>query len=254
MIKKLLRLFIISVILQSCANKKDILYYQDVDKNSQNQVQYFSNKIQVNDILYIKVSTLITESVEPFNILGGTGSNINVTTLKLQSYLVLEDGTIAFPLLGNIKVKGLSLIEVQNLIIKMLKEKGFVKEPTVIVRVINCKVTILGEVNSPGTYSFEEQTISINQAIGYAGGLTINGIRKDVLVIREVDGIRTYTRLDLTKSDWFNGDYYYVKQNDVIIVNPNGPKVLTAGYLTSFGALLGIVSFGIGLFLLVKNK
>lgn len=254
MTKKIFLLIICSLIIQSCANKKDILYYQDIEKNSQNQIQYFASKIQVNDILYIKVSSLIPESDEPFNFQSASLSgNINIITLKLQGYLVLEDGTIAFPVLGNLKVKGLSLVEVQEMICKMLKDKGYLKEPTVTVRVINSKVTILGEVSAPGTYSFEEQTISLNQAIGYAGGLTMNGVRKDILLIREVDGVRTYTKLDLTKSDWFSGPYYYVKQNDIIIVNPNGPKILTSGYVTSFGAIMGVVSFGIGLLLLLKK-
>ncbi len=244
---------IFSVVLISCANKKDILYYQDVVEKSQNNVQYLPNKVQVNDILYIKVISVIPESVAPFNIQLGTANVVSPTLLKLQGYLVLEDGTIAFPILGNIKVRGLSVVEIQDMIAKMLQDQGYVTDPTVNVRIINSKVTILGEVNSPGTFNFEEQTISLNQAIGNAGGLTINGVRKDVLLIREEDGVRTFTRLDLTKSDFFNGPYYYVKPNDVIIVNPNGPRILTAGYITNLGSFIGILSFGIGLFLLLKK-
>ena len=253
MIKKIIILLVALLLLGSCASKKDILYYQDVVSNSTNQVQYLPNTVQVNDILYIKVVSVIPESVEPFNIQLGNGNVTSTTLLKLQGYLVLEDGTIAFPILGNIKVKGLSVIEIQDTISKLLLDKGYVKDPTVNVRIINSKVTILGEVSSPGTFNFEEQAISLNQAIGNAGGLTINGVRKDVLLIREVDGVRTFTRLDLTKSDLFNGPYYYVKPNDVIIVNPNGPKILTAGYITNISSIFGIVSFGIGLFLLFKK-
>lgn len=197
--------------------------------------------------------SVIPESVAPFNIQLGTANVVSPTLLKLQGYLVLEDGTIAFPILGNIKVRGLSVVEIQDMIAKMLQDQGYVTDPTVNVRIINSKVTILGEVNSPGTFNFEEQTISLNQAIGNAGGLTINGVRKDVLLIREEDGVRTFTRLDLTKSDFFNGPYYYVKPNDVIIVNPNGPRILTAGYITNLGSFIGILSFGIGLFLLLKK-
>ncbi len=253
MIKKIIFLLVASFLLGSCANKKDILYYQDVVENSQNQVQYLPNKVQVNDILYIKVVSIVPESVEPFNIQLGSSNAVSPSLLKLQGYLVLEDGTIAFPVLGNIKVKGFSVVEIQDTISKLLLDRGYVKDPTVNVRIINSKVTILGEVNSPGTFNFEEQTISLNQAIGNAGGLTMNGVRKDVLLIREVDGVRTFTRLDLTKSDLFNSPYYYVKPNDVIIVNPNGPRILTAGYITNLGSFIGILSFGIGLFLLLKR-
>lgn len=253
MIKKIILLLVVLLLLGSCATKKDILYYQDVVTNSTNQVQYLPSKVQVNDILYIKVISVIPESTEPFNIQLGNANATSPALLKLQGYLVLEDGTIAFPILGNIKVKGLSVVEIQATLAKLLQEQGYVKDPTVNVRIINSKVTILGEVNAPGTYNFEEQSISLNQAIGNAGGLTIYGVRKDVLLIREVDGVRTFTRLDLTKSDLFNGPYYYVKPNDVIIVNPNGPKILTSGYITSLGSIFGIVSFGIGLYLLFKK-
>lgn len=93
----------------------------------------------------------------------------------------------------------------------------------------------------------------MNQAIGFAGDLTINGVRKDVLLIREINGVRTYVHLDLTSSNWFNSPYYYVKQNDIIIVNPNGPKVMASGYLNSIGTTLGIISFGLTMYLLLKN-
>ena len=251
--KRIIFLLISILLLGSCATKKDILYYQDIDLNSKNKVQYFSNTVQVNDILYIKVISIVPESAVPFNIQLGNNGNVGTAALKLQGYLVLEDGTISFPILGTIKVKGLSVIKIQDLITKLIQDKGYLKEPTVTVRVINSKVTILGEVGAPGTYSFEEQTISLNQALGYAGGLSIFGVRKNVLIIREVDGVRTYTNLDFTKTDWFNGAYFYVKPNDVIIVNPNGPRILTAGYITSLGGLLGIFSFGLGLYLLLKK-
>ena len=137
--------------------------------------------------------------------------------------------------------------------VKMLDDNGYLKDANVNVRVINSKVTVLGEVRNPGTYSFEEQNISLNQAIGYAGDLTINGIRKDVLLIRENNGTRTYIKLDLTSSNWFTSPYYYVKQNDVIIVNPNGAKIMTSGYLANVGNVLGIMSFALTLFIILKK-
>lgn len=253
MLKKILLLILVGLIVESCANKKDILYYQDIVSGAQNNINYVSGNVQVNDILFIKVAALIPESVEPFNIQLTSLTSGNLGVYRLQGYLVAQDGTITFPVLGSIKVAGLSPTEVQNLISKKLEDDDYVKEPTVSVRVVNNKVTVLGEVRSPGTYGFDEQNISLNQAIGYAGDLTINGVRKDVVLIREINGVRTYIKLDLTSSKWFNGPYYFVKQNDVIIVNPNGPKVMTAGYITNIGSLFGVVSFAITLILLLKK-
>lgn len=253
MIKKLLLFIIVSILLVSCANKKDILYYQDIQNNSQDQISYLSSNVQINDILYIKVSAIIQESADPFNISINNSGNVNIDTYKIQGYLVSQEGNIIFPLLGNINVVGKSTEEVQTLLAKMLTDFGYIKDPTVSVRIINSKVTVLGEVRAPGTYAFDEQNISLNQAIGYAGDLTINGVRKDVLLIREVNGVRTYIHLDLTSSNWFKSPYYYVKQNDVIIVNPNGPKIMSSGYLNSIGTTLGIVSFGLTIYLLLKK-
>jgi len=253
MIKKLFFLSIASIFLQSCASKKNILYYQDIKTDSQESISYLPTKLQVNDILFIKVSALVQESADPFNIQVSATGNVNIETYKIQGYLVSQKGAITFPILGEINVAGKTTDEVQTLIVNMLKEKGYIRDPTVSVRVINGKVTVLGEVKIPGTYSFEEQNISLNQAIGFAGDLTINGLRKDVLLIREINGTRTYVHLDLTSSKWFDSPYYYVKQNDIIIVNPNGPKVLQSGYVTSVVNILGVLSFGITVVLLLKK-
>ena len=253
MIKKIF-LLLLSLTIFSCANKKDILYYQDLNNGSQEYINYLASTIQINDILFIKVSALIPESAEPFNLqIGNFGNNINIETYRIQGYLVSQEGTIVFPILGTINLAGKTTSEAQALIAKMLSDGGYIKEPTVSVRVINSKITVLGEVKTPGTYNYDEQNLSLNQAIGLAGDLTINGVRKDVMIIREVNGVRTYAHVDLTSSDWFTSPYYYVKQNDIIIVNPNGPKITSAGYLNSLGSTLGFISFGVTIYLLLKK-
>lgn len=252
MFKKILPSFAVLLFLASCSSKKDILYYQDIKDSSQTAINYVSNAIQINDILYIKVDALVPDSAKPFN-LDLTGSNtINNYTFKVQGYLVSQEGTIVFPILGTLNVAGKTTTELQEILVKMLEDKGYINNANVNVRVINSKVTVLGEVRNPGTYSFDEQNISLNQAIGYAGDLTINGIRKDVLLIRENNGTRTYVKLDLTSSSWFTSPYYYVKQNDVIIVNPNGAKVMSSGYLNNIGSIVGILSFAATLYLIAK--
>ncbi|HNP32729.1 MAG TPA: polysaccharide biosynthesis/export family protein [Flavobacterium sp.] len=250
MFKKILFLLIASVTILSCASKKDILYYQDIKNNTQSSVVYAPSQIQINDILRVKIDALIPESAKPFNM--EITTSLSSKNDVVQGYLVSQDGTIVLPILGTIKVVGLSTNELQDLLVKMLNDNGYIKDANVNVMVINSKVTVLGEVRNPGTYSFSEQNISLNQAIGYAGDLTINGKRSDVLLIRESNGVRTYIKLDLTSSSWFTSQYYYVKQNDVIIVNPNGPKIMTSGYLSNIGGILSVLTFGLTVFLLVK--
>jgi polysaccharide export outer membrane protein len=252
MFKKILLSVVVALSLISCASRKDILYYQDIKDSSQSSINYVSNDIQINDILYIKIDALVAESAKPFNFDVNTSNPSNISAFKVQGYLVSQEGTIVFPILGTLKVAGKSPTELQGMLVKMLNDNGYIKDANVNVRVINSKVTVLGEVKNPGTYSFDEQNISLNQAIGYAGDLTINGRRKDVLLIRENNGTRNYIKLDLTKSDWFTSPYYYIKQNDVIIVNPNGARVMTSGYLTNIGTILGIMSLSASLILLLR--
>jgi polysaccharide export outer membrane protein len=239
--------------LASCSSKKDILYYQDIQTSSQSAINYVANEIQVNDILYIKVDALIQDSAKPFNLEINNTAAASLQNYRVQGYLVSIDGTIVFPILGSVKVVGKTTNQIQIMLKDLLKDKGYIKDANVNVRVINSKVTILGEVKNPGTYSFDEQNISLNQAIGYAGDLTIFGKRNDILLIRENNGIRNYIKIDLTKSDWFNSPYYYVKQNDIIVVNPNGAKVMSSGYLSNIGSIIGILSLVATIVLLTRN-
>lgn len=151
MIKKLLLLLIMSLFVVSCASKKDILYYQDIKNNSQEQISFLSSNVQINDILYIKVSAVVQESADPFNLAITSIGNVNIESYKIQGYLVSQEGNIIFPILGKVNVVGKSTEEVQELLAKMLTDYGYIKDPTVSVRIINSKVTVLGEVRMPGT-------------------------------------------------------------------------------------------------------
>jgi len=242
------------MLLSSCVSKKEILYLQNVDDYNGTTIDYQKITIQPNDILSIKVGALIPETAIPYNIpvdLGSAGNSIDI--MKLSGYLVSLDRTITFPVLGTLDVANKTTSELEVFLVKQLKDGGHLVDPTVIVRILNAKVTILGQVNNPGTYSFDEGSITVLQAIGYAGDIAIRGVREDVLIMREVDGVRQISHIDLTSANWLNGPNNFVKPNDVIVVNQNGPEVMSAGYIPSLGAWLGLASFLITVTLIITN-
>ncbi len=235
--------FVIAIfLLQSCASNKDIVYFQD--NYAFEALEHHDALIMVNDILKIEVSAVIPEIAIPYNIFSASGAvgATSVDALKLQGYLVTANGDITFPVLGVINVRGMTTRDVEAHIVELLGTGGHIKDAVVRARIVNAKITILGEVNLPGTYNFTEQNITLPQALGYAGDLTINGRRHDVMVIRQQDGEREIGHIDMTKTDWFNSKYYYVQQNDVIVVHPNNPKVKSAGFVGSTVTILSIVS------------
>jgi polysaccharide export outer membrane protein len=130
---------------------------------------------------------------------------------------------------------------------------GHLAVPNVNLRLINDKVTVLGEVNQPGTYNFTEQNITLMQALGYAGDLTINGKRNDILLTREINGMRQITHIDLTSANFMNSPYYFVKPNDLIVVNPNNPRVKNAGYVSNIGTVLTIASLALSITILLTR-
>ncbi|MFV5701786.1 polysaccharide biosynthesis/export family protein [Flavobacterium sp. XS2P12] len=244
--KKILILILGILIISSCASKKDLIYFSDVNLNEHDKTIFSEGKIQANDILSIIVSSSSPDLASMYNTNQPTSSAIN-------GYLVTMDDTVTLPILGKIEVKDLTIIELENFLVKKLIDGNHLVNPTVTVRLTNAKFTILGEVKSPGTYTFNEQNISILQALGYAGDLTIHGKRQNILIIREEDHKRTYTTIDLTSKKWFDSPSYYIKPNDVIYVNPNGSKITSSGYIPSLGNLLAIVSIAITTFLLVTK-
>ncbi|MEE4247485.1 MAG: polysaccharide biosynthesis/export family protein [Kangiellaceae bacterium] len=206
------------------------------------QIDYGNPKIQPNDILKIDVGALIPETAIPYNKRNNNVGGINVELLQLEGYLVSDKLTIIFPVLGELSVANLDTQQFADFLREKLEFEGHLKDPTVNVRLINAKVTILGEVNQPGTFNFTEQNITLLQALGYAGDLTINGKREDILLIRDNDGKRQITHIDLTTSDWMDGDFNFIKPNDVIVVNQNPPRVTSSGYIGNIGTLLAVAS------------
>ena len=227
----------------SCASKKDIILFQDIQESTQNKVTYTLPKIQINDILDVKISTLNPETALPYNSLSASINGVqSIELIKLNGYLVSGEGKIILPVLGAIAASGKTTADLEKEIVLVLENNGHLKNPTVNVRILNAKVTVLGEVKMPGTYSYSEQSISLPQALGYAGDITIEANRKEVVLIREEDGVRKYHKIDLTKSDWFNSPYYTIKQNDIVYVYPNNVKVKSSGFIGNTTTVLSVFS------------
>ncbi len=231
------------LIFSSCASKKDLIYFQNADEYNQKSISYSTNKIQYNDILNIQITSRNPEAVIPYNFDNTNFGRSNlIETLKFQGYLVSADGTIIFPTIGAVKVIGKTTRELELFIGDLLDKGGHVKDALVNIKILNSKVTVLGEVTRPGTFTITEENITFLQALGYAGDLKINANRKNILLIRDVDGVQIIQHIDLTNADLLKSSAYYVKQNDVIVVSPNNSKIKSSGYIGNIGTIVTIAS------------
>ena len=237
---KRIGLFIIGLMLIGCATKKDIIY--NLDAGDQTSEQKFKNiSIDYGDVLEINVSALNPESVAIFKRnASNVQANVQPEILKIQGYLVNEEGYIEFPVLGKVKAVGLSTSDLAN----NIKEgvSFYVKNPSVNVRLANYKITLLGEVARPGTYTVLEERIDILQAIGLAGDLTINANRRNVKLIRRNDNKVEEISLNLIDGDLLSSPYYYLKQNDVLYFAPNTAKVKSSGLIGNAGTFASVLS------------
>ena len=253
-LKKSLLLIIATGFFVSCASKKDIILFSDIKEGTENNITYSFPKIQVNDILDVKITTLNPETAIPYNSINVNSTAISsIELLKLQGHLVSAEGKINLPILGAINASGKTTSELEKAITTILESNGHLKNPSVSVRILNAKVTVLGEVKMPGTYTYSEQTITLPQAIGYAGDINIEANRKEVMLIREEEGMRKYHKIDLTKSDWFNSPYYNIKQNDIVYVYPNNVKVKSAGFIGNTSTVLSVFSILLTTFVLLTR-
>ena len=249
-----MRYFIILFIfISSCATKKDVLFIQDLNESDISNVKYNEIIIQEDDILKIQVTSQSPELTQLFNISATINANA-LENYQLNGYLVNAEGFISFPLLGSIKVKGLTLNQISKLIATSLVTNGELLNPTVDVKIVNAYFTILGEVNKPGRYSFIKNNMDILQAIGIAGDLTINGQRKNVKILRRLNDKLRVSSVDLTSSDFFASPNFQIIPGDIIIVDPNNSRVKNAGIIGNAGNLLSVLSFILSSIILITSN
>lgn len=220
--------------LASCATPKDIAYFADAERAKAEPIlQEYGNKIQKDDLLAISVSSKSPELAIPFNT-----NSMTITTLGAPQaaqpaqtgYLVSSEGDIVFPILGRIRVTGLTHMELASLIEKLIVDGGYIKDPTVTVKLLNYKISVLGEVKQPGVKKIETDRITILEAISLAGDLTIYGKRDNISIIRETNGLREIASVNVSNKEIFTSPYYYLQPNDVIYVEPNKKQKRASAY------------------------
>lgn len=225
-------LIIIVIGLCSCAAPKKTAYFSHqgmAEMLSSNQAP--RPVIEINDLLSITVSSLSQQASSEFNMpnaIGFTSMSYNSAIAPISGYLVGPDGIIKFPRLGKIKAIGMTTTELEEKLTNMLLEEQSLQKPIVTVRHLNFKVTVLGEVARPSVFNIPNARISLLEAIGMAGDMTIYGRRDNVLLIREESGKKITVRINLNSVDLFKSPYYYLKSNDVIYVEPNSARVTGA--------------------------
>jgi polysaccharide biosynthesis/export protein len=221
--------FFLLLLFASCANTRKVAYFSDVEDSTRIiSKAHLEPVIQKKDILSITVSSLSNEATIIFNtpnlpITPSASTNPNMP--ETAGYLVSDDGTIKFPVLGDIPAAGLTQKQLENNITHLLIEKKLLFDPIVSARFLNFRVTVLGEVNRPGVIIAPSEQISILEAIGDAGDLTIYGLRNNVILIRQEGADKLITRLDLSSSKILQSPYYFLKSNDVIYVEPGKDKI-----------------------------
>ena len=256
-IRHLLLALLVLLTVSSCVSRKEIAYFQDMSEmESAVDASKTALKIQPNDMLTITVSAANMEAVQPFNLplttaprLGGNGTVSG--NMQLQTYLVDSEGNIEYPLLGTIHIAGKTRQE----LLAYLKEEisAYVQDPIINIQIVNFQVTVLGEVNRPGTFTVPDERLSLTKALGLAGDLTIYGRRDNVLVIRETGETKEYKYVDLTDSDLLNSDFYYLQQNDVVYVEPNSAQMQGASYNRNASVYISIASVLISLIVVIAR-
>lgn len=251
-------------LLASCQSYKKVPYLQDVSVVNEvtQQESLYDAKIMPKDLLTIVVSCTSPELAAPFNLIVASPSNLSVsntvTTIQpvLQPYLVDNEGKISFPVLGELKLGGLTKKQAEQMIVDKLRPY-ITETPIVTVRMVNYKISVIGEVTRPGTFTISNEKVNLLEALAMAGDMTVYGLRDNVRLIREdSSGKQQIITLDLNKAETILSPYYWLQQNDIIYVTPNKAKARNSdiGNSTSlwFSATSILVSLASLLFNILK--
>ena len=234
-------LFLIA--LSSCASRKDLVYFQD-EPLVEGQIESAPQQLiyKPDDILTINVSAADPIAAQPFNLAFVTESNDLTSangSIRMQTYLIDYDGNIEFPVLGTLHLAGMTRTEATDMLRERISE--YAKDPIINIRLVNFTVTIIGEVSNPGTFTIQDERITLPEALGLANDLTIFAKRQNVLLIREVDNHKKFATIDLTSVNAVNSPLYYLQQNDVIVVEPNNARIRSSNYNQNNGVIISAI-------------
>ena len=249
--------WMVSFCFLSCVPNRNLTYFNNLSEVSDYKIpikNFTEPIIQTNDLLSITVNTLSAESNTLFNSgviqdninpANGTNSNnINAPVRRYDGYLVDNDGNINFPVLGKVKLAGLTREEAIDKVTEEIKKS--VKNPIVNIRFLNFQITVIGEVNRPSTFTVPTEKVNVLEALGFAGDMTPYGKREHVLVIREKAGVRSVTKIDFTNKDLLSSPSFYLQQHDVVYVEPVKARVFqgssTSYYLPIISTLASLIS------------
>lgn len=247
--RKCLFVLLITALMSSCISNKQLIVFKTVTAETAEEINKTMKpqpepRVKINDALIITVSALDPEAVIPYNLptvsYESPTSSTVPTTSSFQYYTVDEQGYIDFPILGKLYVVGLRQSEVISLIEGKLQ--GQVVDPIVTMRFLNARVTVLGEVNSPGTYTLNNGRMTLLEALGVAGDLTQYANRSNVLITRENNGKVEFARLDLRSEEVFTSPYFYLQQNDVVYVEPNQARSTSNQSIGLWLSMVGTVA------------
>lgn len=240
-------------LLNACTVTKNTVYFNDIptipDAMNMEVAEFTEPVIQVDDIISVQIQVVDVTGATVLNP-GSTMAIQGTSTGQIQQtpgFLVDKDGTISIPMIGPVKIAGLTTQEAREFITEKVKVNYV--DPTVQVRFANFKITVLGEVARPATYTVPNQKVTVLDALGMAGDLTIYGKRENVLLIRDQGGQKEFVRFNLNSADLFKSPHYFLKQNDVLYIEPNKAKVTAsessrwqvAGVIASIASVIAVI-------------
>jgi polysaccharide export outer membrane protein len=260
-INQFLLIILLTTLFSSCLTYKDIVNFQDGNSLGAGISDSVTNlhevRLKTDDIVQVIVTSFNKEEAERFNFLTSQQSQQNFNQLSNASisdpfgYRVDSKGNIELPVIGACQVAGLTIEESKEIIFKKISATGYLKDLVIQIRFLSFRITVLGEVTNPGTYTIPSQKITLLEALGLAHDATLFSKRDNILVVREINGKRNYGRVNLKSKEVFQSPYYYLQPNDLIYVEPHKSKILSAPDPASryVSTLIAIVSL---MFLIIK--
>jgi polysaccharide export outer membrane protein len=241
-----------------CANPKKMVYFQEGESDSIIEAtELYEMKFRKGDFLHIQVLGATPEAVAIFNptpssVRSNYTGSYGVDNPQTTGYIVDNAGNINFPVLGKIAVAGKTKLQVEKSLLEELE--GHIDMPVINIRLRNFKISVLGDVAKPGTYTVSSERITLPEALGVAGDLNMTAKRKNILIIREINGVKEQFRVDLTKNEVFNSPVYYLQQNDVVYIEPNRAKMNTSKYSPLYSVLISVTSLIITTVVVITNN